>query len=178
VPDLIETARLRLAAVSTADVDDLVQLDADPAVMAYVNGGRPTSRAAVEQMLRIAHLHRWAARDLSGAFVGWFSLRPTAPDGSDAELELSYRLRRVAWGRGLATEGASAVVGFAFDVLGAALVWGQAVPANAASLRVMERCGLRFVRSGGGSRSDLEYRLTRAQWAARGAGAEAPRSTS
>ena len=54
----------------------------------------------------------WAARETrSGAFLGWFSLRPV----DEGVAELGYRLRREAWGRGFASEGAAALVvrGFA-----------------------------------------------------------------
>ena len=39
---IIDTPHLRLRPVTTADVDDLVALDSDPAVMRYVSGGAPT----------------------------------------------------------------------------------------------------------------------------------------
>jgi RimJ/RimL family protein N-acetyltransferase len=161
----IDTARLRLRPLSWADVDDLVMLHADPAVMAFVNGGRPASRAAVEQSLGTLHSHRWVARGEDGGFVGWVDLRPTAAEGGDAELELSYRLRRASWGKGLASEAATAVVAHAFEHLGADLVRAQTAAANRGSQRVLERCGLRFAGRTGPARRDLEYRLTRAQWA-------------
>ena len=44
----------------------------------------------------------------AGSFVGWFHLRPSVADAGI--LELGYRLRRAAWGRGLATEGSRALL--------------------------------------------------------------------
>ena len=40
----LTTARLALRAITTDDVDLIVDLDADPEVMRFINGGRPTPR--------------------------------------------------------------------------------------------------------------------------------------
>ena len=45
-----------------------------------------------------------------GAFVGWFCLWPE----SETSVELGYRLRRMDWGQGLASEGALALVNWGF----------------------------------------------------------------
>jgi GNAT acetyltransferase-like protein len=102
--------RLLLRQFTEADVDNLVLLDADPEVMRLLTGGRPTPREVVERELlpalledyaRYASFGRWAALErATGEFVGWFALRP--PDaGSSGQVELGYRLRRSAWGKGL-----------------------------------------------------------------------------
>ena len=44
----LETDRLVLRRFSLADVDNLVNLDADPDVMRYVTGGIPTSREEIQ----------------------------------------------------------------------------------------------------------------------------------
>ncbi|WNV73666.1 GNAT family N-acetyltransferase [Geodermatophilus sp. DSM 44513] len=117
----------------------------------------------------------WAAEDRgTGRFLGWFAFRPL--DDGGAEVELGYRLRRAAWGRGLATEGARALVddGFAGPLL--QRVCASTMTVNAASRRVLERTGLRLVRTvhlpwpeviDGSEHGDVEYALTRAEWAAR-----------
>ena len=53
-------------------------------------------------------------------------------------------LRRAAWGRGLATEGARALVAHAFEVLRHPVVDACAHPDDAASIAVMKKCGMRF----------------------------------
>jgi RimJ/RimL family protein N-acetyltransferase len=180
----LETARLVLRRFTPADLDDLEALDSDPAVMRYITGGRPTPR----EVLRDEHLPFWlgyyergdawgfwAAEDRrDGAFVGWFHLRPAADDPPD-ELELGYRLLRGAWGRGLATEGAQALVDRAFEQNGARRVYATTMAINVASWRVMEKAGLRFVRLfhgewpepiPGDEHGDVEYAITREQWEA------------
>jgi RimJ/RimL family protein N-acetyltransferase len=70
----LETERLRLRRFTTADVDLLVGLDADPAVMRHINGGRPTPRAEIVADVlpaflsyydRFADLGFWAGEELS-----------------------------------------------------------------------------------------------------------------
>ncbi len=64
-----------------------------------------------------------AEERLTGAFVGWFSLRPV--EGVVGTLELGYRLLRDAWGRGYATEGGRALLRLAFTSFGAERVVAQ-----------------------------------------------------
>lgn len=164
----LETARLALRAFTAADVDNLFELDSDPAVMRYLTGGVPTPRAAIERdilprFLRSYDPHPgfgvWAASaKASGTFVGWFSLRPGDSE-SPGEAHLGYRLRRAAWGRGLATEGARALIHKGFTELGVERVLATTYQDNLASRRVMEKAGLRLVRS---------YRITPEELAATG----------
>jgi RimJ/RimL family protein N-acetyltransferase len=167
----LATERLHLRPVTLADVDLLVTLDSDPAVMRYITGGKPTPRDEAERIVARSVGHRWLAFEHGGdTFVGWFGLRPSA--GRDREL--GYRLRRECWGRGLATEGARGLVDLAFTRLDASRVWAHTMTVNTASRRVMERCGLRFVRTffdewpepiEGSDAGDVEYVLTRDEWA-------------
>jgi RimJ/RimL family protein N-acetyltransferase len=164
------TARLALRPITTDDIDLIVDLDADPEVMQFVNGGRPTPRDEAVRIIERARGHRWMAfAHDSDAFVGWFGLRPS---GAHAR-ELGYRLRRACWGRGLATEGALALIELAFTQLDVSRVWAQTMTVNTASRAVMERCGMRYVRTfhlewpepiEGTEHGDVEYELTRSQW--------------
>ena len=86
----------------------------------------------------------WTARrSASGAFVGWFCLWP----GSVMEAELGYRLRREAWGQGLASEGASALVSWGFEGARYDKIVSCTMAANHASRRVMEKIGMTYVRT-------------------------------
>jgi RimJ/RimL family protein N-acetyltransferase len=166
----VATPRLTLRPITLDDVELLVALDADPEVMRYISGGQPSPRDETERTVRRSLGHRWVAyeRDRS-AFVGWFGLRPTGFQ----ERELGYRLRRSSWGRGLATEGSLALIDLAFTHLDAPRVWAQTMTVNTASRAVMERCGMRHVRTfhlewpepiEGTEHGDVEYELTRAEW--------------
>ena len=168
------------------DVDLLVELDSDPAVMHFINGGRPTPRAEIEEEVlphflsyheRSPGFGFWAAVERSsGDFLGWFHFRPGEGAGPD-EPELGYRLRREAWGRGFATEGALALVDKGFREHGVRRVYAHTMVVNVASRRVMEKVGLRYVRTfwapwpdkiPGDEEGDVEYALTREEWEAGG----------
>lgn len=55
----LETDRLVLRRFTEYDVDDLVELDGDPDVMRFINGGRPTPRREIES-------------DVLPAFLGYY----------------------------------------------------------------------------------------------------------
>lgn len=93
--------------------------------------------------------------------------------GPADDLELGYRLRRAAWGRGYATEGSRALVRKAFTDLGARRVYAETMFVNTRSRRVMEKAGLSFVRVfheewdealPGAEHGEVEYALTRDEW--------------
>lgn len=178
----LETERLVLRRFTADDVDDLVELDSDPDVMRYINGGRPTPRHEIESDVlptfleyyeRFAGYGFWAAVEKStGRFVGWFHFRP-AKGGRSDEIELGYRLRKSAWGKGYATEGSRALIQKGFADLGVRRVFASTMVVNAASRRVMEKAGLRFVRVfhqpwpdkiEGEEQGDVEYALLRSEW--------------
>jgi RimJ/RimL family protein N-acetyltransferase len=185
----LETERLVLRELTGDDLDDLVALDSDPAVMHYVTGGRPTSR----EEMRDDVLPFWlgfhergepfgffaAIERATGRFLGWFHLRPrTGPSPRDG-VELGFRLHRSAWGRGYATEASRALIRKAFTELGVERVYAETMAVNVASRRVMEKAGLRYVRTfhadwpdriPGDEHGDVEYALTRAEFGGPGGG--------
>jgi RimJ/RimL family protein N-acetyltransferase len=153
----LETDRLLLRRFSHADVDNLVELDSDPEVMRLLTNGRPTPREVIERDTlprimsgyeRLRGLGRMATIERStNAFLGWIGFDPPEDGRSDDEIELGYRLHRVAWGKGYATEGSRALIRVAFNEFGVRRVWAQTMAVNHASRRVMEKSGLRFVRT-------------------------------
>ena len=179
----LETERLILRRFTESDVDNLVELDSDPGVMRFLTG-TPTPREVIEtrtlpEFLGGAEsgLGCWAAIERStGAFVGWFQLRrpqwPLEADGPD-DAELGYRLRTTSWGKGYGTEGSAALIRKAFTALGAGRVVATTMAVNIASRRVMEKAGLRLVRTfhltfpdplPGTEHGEVEYALTRSDW--------------
>ncbi len=168
-----------------ADAPLLLRLDSDPAVMRFVSGGEPTPAATIVDWViprSQSHFQRhgtglWAGFDRrTDRFVGWVRLR--APRHSaTAELELSYRLQRAAWGRGLATEAAGAVIAAAFDGGVASRIFASTHPDNAASQRVMQKLGMRLAPGGllreqfdreqfdeAFTAADIEYEILRTDW--------------
>ena len=178
----LETQRLVLRRFSRDDVDNLVSLDADPDVMRFITGGVPTSRDEIENEVLPAFLGYyeryqgygfWAVIEKeTGEFLGWFHFRPRA-GAATGEVELGYRLRTSAWGKGYATEGSRALIGKGFTELGVQRVTAEAMAVNTASRRVMEKAGLRLVRAfhqpwpypiDGHQFGDVEYALDKAGW--------------
>ncbi|HTW09860.1 MAG TPA: GNAT family N-acetyltransferase [Acidimicrobiales bacterium] len=159
--------------ITMTDVDQLVVLDSDPEVMRYLTGGKPSSRSDVERLVAKALGSRWMGWEReTGEFVGWFAARATHED----EYELGYRLVRQHWGRGLATEGTLTVMNEVFSAREAKRVWAQTMAVNKRSRRVMERCGLKYVRTfqlswddpiEGTEQGEVEYELSRHDWDAR-----------
>jgi RimJ/RimL family protein N-acetyltransferase len=198
----LETKRLLLRRFVEADADHLVDLDSDPAVMRFLSGGAATPRDVILHEIlprflssyeRYAGLGYWAAIEQStGEFVGWFGFHPHDSGRSD-EVELGYRLRRAAWGKGYATEGAHALIRKGFGELGVQRVVATTYQDNLASRRVMEKAGLTLVRTfritaaelaaagtfqvdtaddptGAWDGDDVEYALSRADWERQEAG--------
>jgi RimJ/RimL family protein N-acetyltransferase len=195
VEPVLLTRRLALRRFTATDAGQLLGLDGDPAVMRYLEP-RTKSLAEVEHEVlprflayhvRYRDLGFWAAEARAGdRFLGWFGLRPVVP-GPDAMVgwpdaapgqvrvaSLGYRLRRAAWGRGYATEGARALVRRAFTDLGVDEVVATTMAVNAGSRRVLEKAGLRYARTvhldwpdplAGNEYGDVEYRLHRRDWA-------------
>jgi ribosomal-protein-alanine N-acetyltransferase len=144
----LETIRIAMRAFTPDDFDDLHRLDTDRRVVRFFREGKPATRdetaGAIE---RITHYSSWypdlgiwyATRRDSDAFIGWFALKYA---GRSADVEVGYRLHHDQWGRGFATEGATALVQYGFDDLGLDRIIGVTHPENFASQRVLLKAGL------------------------------------
>jgi RimJ/RimL family protein N-acetyltransferase len=178
----LETERLLLRRFTPADADLLVALDGDPEVMRYLSGGSPTPREEIERTAlprflrsneRTDDLGYWAViEQASGAFLGRIYLRPIA-DARPDELDLGYRLNRLAWGKGYATEASRALICKGFADPRVQRIVASAIASNIASRRVMEKVGLTLVRTsrvtwpdrfGGVEQIKVDYALERADW--------------
>lgn len=184
MPISLESRRLLFRPFTAADLDDLAALHGDPEVMRFVGTGLPVPREVVERetLPRILHeyqqlgpgLGRFAAVEReTGAFFGWFALRPAESAGLSGGIELGYRLRRAVWGQGYATEGARALIRHAFLGLGLSEVVATTMTVNAASRRVLEKAGMVLVRTfveefpvyvDGAEHGDVEYVVRRGMW--------------
>ncbi len=153
---LLRTPRLLLRRFTRHDAGALVALDSDPEVVRYAEpelAATPRTMADVEAGLlpriiagydRDPPWEHWAALQRpGGAFVGWFFLRPSQGD----TWELGYRLRRSHWGHGYATEGAREVLRHGFETLGVERIVAYVVADNRASVRVVEKLGMRHIGS-------------------------------
>ncbi|WP_145925878.1 GNAT family N-acetyltransferase [Shinella sp. HZN7] len=152
----LQTMRLTLRPCRPGDRADFIGLERDPQVMRFLNGGYAVDREtagpnATFLMPTGTEPHVWTARRTAGgAFVGWFCLWPE----SETLAELGYRLRRAEWGQGLAAEGAAALLGWGFENAGYEKIVATTMAVNHASRRVMEKIGMRHVRTVSGDFPD------------------------
>jgi ribosomal-protein-alanine N-acetyltransferase len=169
----LETERLRLRRLVEADVEAWHRLVfSDPEVMRYLPSGVPVSRDRTRDVLRrfdegwdLRGIAPWGVDLIStGELIGHCGLRHV--DELPGEVEVLYALGRDHWGRGYATEGARAAVGFGFDRLGLERILAFAIPGNRASRRVMEKVGMTYQRRARLFGIDVvEYRIERSGFA-------------
>jgi len=180
---VLETERIVLRRFTEADAEPLAALYGDPRVMRFITL-QPPSLATVESEILPGYLREYreladglgsfaAIEKATGQMAGRFSLRPANSYGLTGGTELGYRLYPACWGRGLATEGARALIASAFERLRLDRVVATTMADNTGSWRVLEKCGLRRVRTfyypdaelmPGGEHGDLVYELTRSDW--------------
>lgn len=158
----LETERIILRQFIKEDASNLFELDSDPDVVRFTSqaGQSPDYDAIAAKTLPkfLSYYEKydsygiWAAIEKSSQdFIGWFFFRPAVeaayfdPAFADpSDIELGYRLRKASWGKGYATEGARALIAKGFSELGTQRVVAPALSANAASVRVLEKSGLKL----------------------------------
>jgi RimJ/RimL family protein N-acetyltransferase len=180
-----ETERMLLRRFTEADAQCLAALYGDPRVMRFITL-QPPSPAEVESRILPAYLREYqeltdglgsfaAVEEATGQMTGRFSLKPASSYGLTGGTELGYRLYPAFWGRGLATEGARALIGSAFGRLHLDRVVATTMADNIGSWRVLEKCGMRRVRTfcypdadlmPGAEHGDFVYELTSSDWSA------------
>lgn len=147
----IETERLLLRRWRESDRHPFARMNADPRVMEFYPArlSREETDALVDRIE--AHFLERAfgllAAELkdTGAFLGYIGL---SVPGFEAHftpcVEIGWRLAAEYWGRGLATEGATAVLAYGFENLKLQEIVSFTVPSNMRSRRVMEKIGMRY----------------------------------
>jgi RimJ/RimL family protein N-acetyltransferase len=147
----LETPRLTLRRWQEVDREPFAAMNADPVVMQYF--AAPYTRQESDEAVNryIAAFERdgfsFFATILreTGEFVGLIGLqtmRDVVPNLPQPAVEIGWRLTRASQGQGLATEGATAIVDYAFHQLGLAEVVAITAAPNQPSRRVMEKLGM------------------------------------
>jgi RimJ/RimL family protein N-acetyltransferase len=177
----LRSARLGFRTWRDSDRDLARGLWGDPRVSSLIDARGTLSeedvarRLADEVALMVDHgIQYWPIFLLTtGEHVGCCGLRPRDP--AARIYELGFHLRANHWGAGLASEAARAVIGYAFDVLGASALFAGHNPQNTASRHVLEKLGFVHTHDEHYPPTGLEhpsYRLTSPEEAPR----PAPRS--
>jgi RimJ/RimL family protein N-acetyltransferase len=199
---ILRTARLLLVPLADRHLELEVELDSDPEVHRFLDGRALTRdevvashRRRMELAAQVDGLGCWVAyvhgpdaappapeREGDGEFAGVMFLPPAhgedQPDDPTV-CDLGYRFLRRFWRQGLASEGSLALLAHAFDTIGQRRVIAQTMAVNAASRGVMEKVGLRYVRTfhlhfddplPGTEQGEVEYEMTREMWEQSGLG--------
>jgi RimJ/RimL family protein N-acetyltransferase len=155
----IGTARLTLRAFEPADAAAVQRLAGAPEVADFTLLPHPYADGMAEAWIvacrtaqaRVEQVAFAIERVSDAAFVGAIGL---ALDPCRPSAKFGYWVGTPYWGRGYATEAASAVVAFGFETLGLERIWAPRFRANAASARVLEKVG--FVHEGSRRRFVVE----------------------
>jgi [ribosomal protein S5]-alanine N-acetyltransferase len=146
---ITETPRLTLRRWSPADAEAYMELYRSPEMFRWLGDGRsqpPTDirqvrRRLAERAADAGPLALWAACEkTTGDVIGNCGLLATPEAGG---VELVYHIGRPYWGRGYATEAARACLAYGQGPLHLPRIVALVYPENRASIRVLEKIGMR-----------------------------------
>ena len=149
---IFETPRLVLGQFTENDSSLILNLNSHPGVVKYVHEPvLETEEKAREILLNIIlpqykmHLGRWAIYTKeSNEFIGWCGLKYQR---ETEEIDLGYRLHPASWGKGYATEAAQHTLAYGLNQLAIPVITGRAHVENIASLKVLEKIGMKWTRN-------------------------------
>ena len=150
---IFETPRLILRRFTEDDAALLLQLNSDPEVLKYLHEPVLETEEQTRKVIRDIilpqydlNLGRWAIHKKDDQqFIGWCGLK-YLPELD--EIDLGYRFIKTAWGNGYATEAARQTLEYGFNTLHLKTITGRAHVKNTASLKVLEKIGMKFMSEG------------------------------
>jgi RimJ/RimL family protein N-acetyltransferase len=141
----LETARCTLRLWTAQDIPDLLDLDDDPDVIAYVGPTPPREQREKDWHELVGREQQrpcLVVRDhKTGAFYGWAFLRPFRDDSGD--WELGYRYVKSTWGQGIGYEVAQALVTWGWQQPQIEVIGAVYETPNVASRAIMLKLGMR-----------------------------------
>jgi RimJ/RimL family protein N-acetyltransferase len=149
LPFLLKTEHLILDTWKLTDWEALRPIATDPEVMRYITGGVPWSdeqvRAFVHRQIKLYEgrgFCRWKLIEkATGEMIGFCGVGFWRDSN---EPEIGWWLAQRVWGRGLATEAATVALRDAFERVKLNRIQSVAELENAASIRIMQKLGLKF----------------------------------
>ena len=166
---MFDTERLILRQLDEADAPAIYAMRSDADVMRFIREPQNKIEESIDWIRLVTS--RWkdertgfcaVVERESGAFAGWCGVWRLEETG---ETEIGYAIAKKFWGKGFAPEAARRILEYAFGELGAEKVVAVARPENAASIRVMEKIRMRFVRVGRFYNQTLaQYAIERSDW--------------
>ena len=148
----METERITLKKFNKNDFDLLFQVDKDPEVMKYLTLGKPSTFEEIKKETMPRILQSYTKGENYGIFsaylkktneyIGSFQFEPDKY--IENAIEVGWRLKKEHWGNGYATEVGLSLVEKAKELN--KKVVARAMIDNQASVRVMEKIGLKFAK--------------------------------
>ena len=144
---MLKSERLILRDFATSDFDAVHAYAVDSEVVRYMEWGPNTEDATRDFLARALKFSEESPRTIfelavteasTGKLVGGIGLHT-----SELQAMLGYCFSRAAWGHGYATEAAHLLVSYGFQSVGVHRVWARCDSENAASLRLLEKLGMR-----------------------------------
>ena len=147
---VIETDRLLLRRFTEHDAPLLYELNLDPEVIRYthdpmsdVEQARKLLTEVILPQYVLYNHGRWAVHLKSNLeFIGWCGLKYLSETN---DVDLGYRFMKKFWGNGFATEAALACIEYGFVKLSLQQIFGRALPGNLPSIKVLEKCGMKYL---------------------------------
>ncbi|GKU75673.1 GNAT family N-acetyltransferase [Paenibacillus sp. L3-i20] len=148
----IETARLQLRDWEQRDLEPFSQLNADEEVMTYFPKTlsieeTETFYQSIMSEFKDSGFGLYAVEVKENKeYIGFIGFHKAifAADFTPC-IEIAWRLKRDAWGKGYATEGAAACLQYGFGELGFKDIYSFTADINTPSKKVMQKIGMKFV---------------------------------
>jgi RimJ/RimL family protein N-acetyltransferase len=150
----LETSRLRLRDWEDTDLEPFSALNADEEVMRYFPKTLSIEETNVLYQAILAEFKQYGfglyAVEVkeNKEFIGLIGFhRATFEADFTPCIEIGWRLKKEAWGKGYATEGAEACLQYGFNKLGFKDVYSFTADINQPSRKVMRKIGMNFVKT-------------------------------
>ncbi|MBW8348825.1 GNAT family N-acetyltransferase [Bacillus sp. IITD106] len=150
----VETLRLQLSDWKETDLEPFSRLNADEQVMMYFP--KPLSKEetnvfhqSILSELKECGFGLYAVEVKENKeFIGFIGFhKATFKADFTPCIEIGWRLKKEAWGKGYATEGASACLQYGFNELGFSDVYSFTSDVNKPSKNVMKKIGMNFIKT-------------------------------
>lgn len=147
----LKTARLGFSIWEEEDYKEALELWGNPKVTRYIVAGGTMSPELVKQRL-IKEIKTYDSEKFqyfpiylleSDYNAGCCGVRPY--DKQKDILEFGIHLKESCWGKGLAQEAGSAVIEYAFRVLGVKAIFAGHNPINLASSKLLKKLGFTYI---------------------------------
>lgn len=178
---ILETDRLILRTWVDEDLESMLAINQDPKVMEYFPSLQDLemTKNFIDKVNVHFENHGYSlyatVRKDTGEFIGFIGLfTPEFESHFTPAIEIGWRLSSNHWGQGFATEGAKAVLDYAFRELKIPEIVSFTAASNAKSIRVMQKIGLKHNEADDFYHPKLDdtsllkrhvlYRLTRTQY--------------